>query len=198
MNESQNMSITASLMIEYTYCPRFLYYMKVLDILQEEAGRFKVQKGREVHREKALTNLDYKRKKIEVAQKIVEEELYSARLQIHGKIDEVLILEDGSAAILDYKYAEFKDKVHETYRSQLTMYASLVEENYKVKVNKGYLVYTRSKNHLVEVEITEKDQKKLHKALKEIDKIINKNFYPGGTKTKSKCDDCCYSNICIK
>ena len=43
--------ITPSDVIEYLYCPRFIYYMKCLDIPKHEDKRYKVVKGREVQRE---------------------------------------------------------------------------------------------------------------------------------------------------
>ena len=64
--ENIKTSITPSLVIEYLYCPRFIYFMKVLEISQNEGSRYKVQKGRDIHTYKSLTNIEYKRKKIGV------------------------------------------------------------------------------------------------------------------------------------
>ncbi len=79
------MSITPSIVIEYLYCPRFIYFMKVLNIAQNEESRYKVTKGREVHRYKELTNIDYLRKQIKVTEKLREQDLYSDRYNIHEK-----------------------------------------------------------------------------------------------------------------
>ena len=49
-------TITPSELIEYTYCPRFIYFMVTLDIPQREEKRFKVMKGRDVHKQKAAEN----------------------------------------------------------------------------------------------------------------------------------------------
>lgn len=198
MPEIMSLSITPSLMIEFLFCPRFIYFMEVMNIRQEEQERYKVQKGREVHKFKSLTNIDYSRKKINVKEKLINQEFYSEKLQIHGKIDEVLILEDGTIAILDYKYAEYKDKIFNTYKTQLLMYSLLAEEKLKKPSNKGFLVYTRSKNHIEEIVFQKKDREELEKNLETLKKIILKNYYPKGTPSKLKCDDCCYSNICIK
>ena len=50
-------------MIEFLYCKRFIYYMKCLGIKQYEDKRYKVEKGRELHRKKENENKDYLRKK---------------------------------------------------------------------------------------------------------------------------------------
>ena len=48
--------ITPSDMIEFLYCKRFIYYMKCLGIKQYEDKRYKVEKGRELHRKKENEN----------------------------------------------------------------------------------------------------------------------------------------------
>ena len=191
-------SITPSIVIEYLYCARFIYFMKVQNIPQNESSRYKVSEGREVHKYKELTNIDYLRKKIKVTEKIKEQELYSDRSNIHGKIDEILTFDDGTMGALDYKFAEFKDKIYDTYKTQLVIYSILIEENFGKNVNRGYIVYTRSQNHIEEIEITEKDKNEVKNILNEIEKIIKFGYFPKGTKAKSKCDDCCYRNICIQ
>ena len=192
----EKLSITPSIVIEYLYCPRFIYFMKILNIPQNEDRRFKVTKGREVHKFKELTNVDYLRKKLNVIKKWKEEELYSDKYSIHGKIDEILEFNDGSMGALDYKFAEFKDKIFSTYKTQLIMYSLMIEDNFNKEVKKGYIVYTRSKNHVEEIEINHEDKNKLKIILENIMKIIHTGYVPKETKDKSKCNDCCYKNIC--
>jgi len=43
-------SITTSQMLEYLYCPRFTYFEYAMDIPQNEGQRFKVEKGRNIHK----------------------------------------------------------------------------------------------------------------------------------------------------
>jgi len=193
-----NICITPSIIIEYLYCPRFIYFMLVQNIPQNEHSRFKVNKGREIHKYRSLTNKEFLRKKIHVAKKEIEQELYSEIDHLHGKIDEILFLENGEAAVLDYKYAEFKNKIFNTYKMQSVCYAVLVQKNYKVPVKKGYIVYTRSKNKLVEIEYQPKDFENLHSVIANILKIIAKSYFPKKTKYSERCIDCCYSNICVQ
>ncbi|WP_321330369.1 CRISPR-associated protein Cas4 [uncultured Ilyobacter sp.] len=191
-------SITPSLMLEYLYCPRFIYFMKVLHIKQNEETRFKVQKGREIHQHRALTNKDYFRAKIGVVKKEIEQELYSNTYSLHGKIDEILFLDDGSAAPLDYKFAEYKDRIFSTYKTQLIMYSLMIRDNYSIPVDRAYIVYTRSKNKLIEITISKNDYNKVKNHISNILQIINLNFFPKGTRAKNKCIDCCYKNICVQ
>lgn len=50
--ETQGVYITPSEVIEYLYCPRFIYFMNCLGIAQHEDQRFMVLKGREVHEQR--------------------------------------------------------------------------------------------------------------------------------------------------
>lgn len=118
---------------------------------------------------------------------------------LRGRLDEVLRLKDGTYAPLDYKFAEWKNRVFETYRQQLVCYALLIEHNFVgAKVNKGILIYTRSKNKLVEIEINEKDKSAIKKSISEMDEIIGANKFPKATIFKKRCLNCTYRNICIK
>jgi CRISPR-associated exonuclease Cas4 len=182
--ENMSVSITPSLMLEYLYCPRFVYYMEVLHIKQQEDKRMKVKRGREVHKRKSLENRDYKRKKIGVVEKLVEQPLYSDKWHIHGIVDEILILYDGTAAPLDYKFAEYKDKVYKT------------NDKMGYDVNHGYLVYTRSKSHIEEIEIGQKEKDEVLKYTDEILNIIQTGIFPKVKGVKRKCIDCCYRNLC--
>ena len=155
-------SVTASHLLEYLFCPRFTYFEYVLDIPQHEERRFKVEVGRKIHEKVRKVNPDYLRRKIGVKEKLSDVYL-SSDLGLRGIVDEVLFLDDGSGAPLDYKYAEYKDKIFKTYRLQLVFYAQLIKDNFQVPVNRGFIVYTRSKNKLIEVPIHEKDYKELKK-----------------------------------
>ncbi|HKJ32976.1 MAG TPA: CRISPR-associated protein Cas4 [Balneolales bacterium] len=189
-------TITPSEIIEYLYCPRFIYFQNVLNIPQYEEKSYKAIRGRQIHEKKSRINKDYLRKKIGVKEKYQEE--YLTNEYLRGKVDEVLLLNDDTMSLLDYKFAKYKDKIFSTYKTQLYCYAWLIETNYNYPVRKGYLVYTRSQNKLIEVPITEKAKEKVKNCAKEIITIIQKNRFPKATRFKRRCVDCTYRNICIK
>ena len=190
------MTLTPSHIIEYLFCPRFTYFEYVLGIPQYEEKFYKVVKGRDIHALKAIQNIEYLRKRIGVRKKYINQ--YLTNEYLRGEVDEVLELNDGTMAPLDFKFAEYKDRIFDTYKTQLYCYAILIEHNFGKKVERGYLVYTRSMNKLIEIEIAEKDKKRVKKAMLEINEIIGKNFYPKGTKYKKRCVTCTYQNLCTK
>ncbi len=61
---------------------------------------------------------------------------------------------------------------------------------------KGYIIYTRSRNKLIEVPIQDKDFKELEKIISNMLEIIQKCKYPKPTRYKRRCADCCYRNLC--
>ncbi|AKB33704.1 CRISPR-associated RecB family exonuclease Cas4b [Methanosarcina siciliae HI350] len=189
--------IRISDVLEYLFCPRFIYYMYCLDIPQHEEKRFKVLKGREVHETRKLTNRDYVRKKLNCIRKESEVFIASKQHHIKGIVDEVLFLEDGTAAPLEYKFAEYKDKIFKTYKFQLVLQALLIRENYNIKVNRAYICFTRSNSLVKEMGITNSDFKKAEKIIEEIVEIVQKGLYPKTSRSSRKCVDCCYRNICV-
>jgi CRISPR-associated exonuclease Cas4 len=189
-------SITPSHIIEYLFCPRFTWFEYVLRIPQYEEKSHKVMFGRNMHERKAIENKEYLRRRIGVQEKHLNAYLTNAFLR--GEVDEVLILQDGTAAPLDYKFARWEGRLYDTYRTQLACYAWLIEENFGLRVNRGYLVYVRSKNHLEEVPITPADIERVRMVTTAIRDMFEKNLYPKATKFKKKCEHCTYKNICTQ
>ncbi|MGB5928348.1 MAG: Dna2/Cas4 domain-containing protein, partial [Cyclobacteriaceae bacterium] len=74
------------------------------------------------------------------------------------------------------------------------------EENYGGEVNRGYIdiVYTRSKNKLLEVPVARKDVEKVKAAADSIQTIIRGKTYPKATKYKKRCLSCTYRNVCTQ
>lgn len=189
--------ITPSEVIEYLFCPRFIFYMNVLCISQHEEQRYKVLKGRELHERKERVNREYLRKKLGVMAKDILVYLASDRYHLKGVVDEVLSLEDGTLAPLDYKFAEYKDFHYRTHKYQSVLYGLLIKDNYGQEVKKGYVCYVRSRHKVKEIVFCQKDFDEALKIIDEILDIIQKGFYPKKTSYSARCIDCCYKNICV-
>lgn len=198
MSEEPGFFVTASLLLEYLFCPRFIYFMNCLCIKQNEDKRFKVLKGRETHDGRERENVDYLRKRIGCVGKETGVHMASAKYHIKGTVDEALALSDGTMAPLDYKYAEYRGTVFRTQRYQSVFYGLLIKENYGAEVQRGFICYTRSRNYLAEIEMAEKDFSDLQLMIEEILDITRKCYYPKGTPHAAQCVDCCYRRICVK
>lgn len=190
--------ITPSEVIEFVYCPRFTYFLNCLDISQNEHLRYKVLKGREIHERKEKTNTDYLRKRLGVIKKELSVYLASQKYKVRGVVDEVLFLNDGTLAPLDYKYTEYTDFTFKTHKIQSILYALLIKENYESEVKKGFICYVKNGNNVKEIMYNENDFVEAINIVKRIFKIIDKGYFPERTKNEMRCLDCCYRNICPK
>ncbi len=190
--------LTPSEIIEYLFCPRFIYFIHCLNIPQHEEQRFKVLLGRELHEKKAKSNKDYLRKKIGCLKRENLVYLVSERYHLKGEVDEVLLLEDNTRAPLDYKFTEYKGRLYRTHKIQSILYALLIMDNYACKVKKGFLCYVRSKTLLKEIIFQDRDFEIINDIIKAMIFIIQNGYFPNATPYKVRCIDCCYKNICLK
>jgi CRISPR-associated exonuclease Cas4 len=195
MDTQAGVLITPSDIIEYLFCRRFIYFMYSAGIPQFEERRYKVQRGRQVHEIRQQRNTEYLWRKIGCVGREMSIYLSSSKYHLRGIVDEVLMLEDGTRAPMDYKFAEYRDKIFNTHKFQTVCYGMLIRENYQCEVNRGYLLYTRS-NTFKEIPITDNDEKKLMDIIDEILYIINDGYYPNRTTSTTRCADCTYKNIC--
>lgn len=189
--------LTPSEIIEHIWCPRFTYFMNVLMIPQFEDRRYKVLKGREVHKRRKQENKDYLRRKIKVKKKDLNVYLASPKLKIRGIVDEVLTLEDDSMAPLDYKYTSYQERAFQTHSIQVILYGLLIEETYQTEVRGGYVAYIRGGSKLVEVPLKLDSRLYVKKLINDIFGIIASGKLPRKTSAKNRCTDCCYKNICV-
>lgn len=195
--ETQGIYITPSEIIEYLYCPRFIYFMNCLGIEQHEELRYKVLKGREVHEQRRRMNPDYLRRRLGCMGKDMDVYMFSDTYHIKGKVDEVLYLTDGTLAPLDYKYAEYKEGLYRTHKYQSVLYAMLICQTYGKEVVRGFICYIRSKNKIVEISYTQKDFTTAQEIVNNILEIMQTGYFPKKTSFRIRCVDCCYRNICV-
>lgn len=190
--------VTPSEVLEYLYCPRFIYFMTCLCIPQHEELRYKVLMGRQLHEKRARLNKNYLLRKIGCIDKEVDVYLSSEQYHVKGEVDEVLFLDDGTCAPLDYKFAEYKDKTFLNHKFQSVLYALLIKENFHREVIRGYICYVRSRNLLKIIQYSNDDFERGIEIIGEILSISQGNKFPTATRYKIRCIDCCYRNICVK
>lgn len=203
MNDNQvftreDVYIWPSDVLEYLFCPRFIYYERVMLIPQHEELRAKVIEGRDIHKKKQIQNPEYLRKKIGVIDKKENVWMSSTKYRFKGIVDEVLFLSDGTASPLDYKFAQWNERIYRTHRIQSCLYAILIKENFNIDVKRGFIVYIRSKNHLETIEFLPQHFDYAIEVVNDIFEVIKKGKFPKRTRDRIKCIDCCYKNICIQ
>src|SRR5205814_1241467 len=103
---------------------------------------------------------------------------------------------DGTAGPLDYKFARDPGRVYATLRLQSAIYALLIGENYGVPGRRGYQVYTRSRNRVVEVGYDAEDFRRIGRVVGELVAVIGRGKLPRRAPA-GRCADCCYRPICV-
>ena len=197
MDTETSPMLTPSEVVEHIWCPRFTYFMNVLMIPQFEDRRYKVLKGREVHKRREKENRDYLRKKLGVVNKEQAVYLASPKVRVRGIVDEVLFLDDGTMAPLDFKYTEYQERAFRTHAIQVTLYGLLIEEVYQAEVIRGYVAYIRGGSKVLEVPLSDEIREATGQILDDIFSIIHTGKLPRKTANKNHCIDCCYKNICV-
>lgn len=184
--------ITVTDIVEYTYCPKFSYFQKVMEIPQFEKKRGTVLKGRQVHTEREKRNRGYLPAQFRGGKKFIERTFFSKKLNLVGKADQV-ILQDGHAVLYERKYS--KEFISDTLLVQLGLLAMLITEGTGEVCDKAIVEFIRSNNKQVEIPITPKI---LQFAKSQFDNFIDtvKNGEMPFSRYSNKCVDCCYKRIC--
>jgi len=190
--------LTVSQIMEYYFCPRFIYFIHCLNIPQHEELRYKVLVGRELHRKRQRTNPCYLWRKLKCVERYNDVHLFSHRYKIKGVVDVVLVLSDGTAAPLDFKFATFNKTIYRTHKYQSLLYGIMITEMFSYPVSRGFVCYTRSGNLIKTIAFSPHDLHTVRADIQKIKNIITTGRLPSKRSGTARCIDCCYKNICPK
>jgi CRISPR-associated exonuclease Cas4 len=188
--------LTPSDLLEHLFCGRFTYFERHLALPEFQERREKVRRGRALHEVREATNRAHLRKRLGVVEKRIDVSLASPRHHLRGRLDELLFFADGSAGPLDYKFSRDPGRVYTTLRLQSAIYALLIHETFGVPVRRGYVVYTRSRNRVVELSYDPTDFQRIGRTVREMVAILTHGQLPSRAPA-SHCADCCYRFICV-
>lgn len=197
MSEEEEL-LTVSDIKHYVYCPRTIYFDKVLHA--EEKILSQQQTSGEAHdeiRKKDLRRVGaiYYSKELKDAKKIFGLDLSSVRLGLKGSLD-CLIVSGKEHIPADYKLMRSnKGKVWLDHKYQLVAYALLVEENYDTVVKRGFVYYVPEKR-VIEVRITESMKSYVVKVINDIRAIVREGYLPPVRVPLKKSLGCGFYWIC--
>lgn len=190
----RNDKITAADLMNYEYCPRIVYFTRVLKLPQTKSAKQKkgLEKDfnfkKDTNRNKIIKgkshNSDVKRK-------------YNVSLQTEEfatKIDCLMINERLREAYpLQLKYAKKPScQYYKTQKLQLLFEAMLIEKVLGYNVPYGYIKYELS-GDLIRIEL--KDKQEMFETIEKVKFIIKNEIYPPATKYKKRLVDNCYRGI---
>ncbi|MEW6063025.1 MAG: Dna2/Cas4 domain-containing protein [Nanoarchaeota archaeon] len=188
------LKITAADLMNYEYCPRIVYFTRVLKLPQTKSAKQKkgLEKDftfkKDTNRNKIIKGKSYNPKLIKKYNISLETEEYAT------KIDCLLINEDKKEAYpLQLKYARKPRCVfYRTQKLQLMFEAMLIETVFGYKTPYGYIKYELS-GDLIKVNL--ENRHLLFKTIEKVKNIIKNEIYPEATKYKRRLIDNCFRRI---
>ena len=191
--------------IDYIYCPRIIYYEKTLKISGNKMKAFKEEEKKRLEgkgminrrwiwdrlklRKQSINNLE------QWNNKEFSKELYSQKYHFHGKLDEILYLEEGTIVPLYYHNSKYTAREDNQYKNLMTLFFMLIEENYNINSQKGYILFLNG-HSLKKIECTTKDFESMKQYINETLNLIETEKYPLEAEGGTKCRDCYYKKIC--
>ncbi|MCX8159141.1 MAG: CRISPR-associated protein Cas4 [Candidatus Pacearchaeota archaeon] len=183
--------ITAADIMNYEYCPRIVYFTKVLKLPQTKSAKQKKGLEKDFSFKK-----DSSRNKIlkNNFQNLILKRKYNLSLETEEfatKIDCLFINEQNKEAYpLQLKYGQKpKFGYYRTQKLQLLFEAMLIEKVLGYKVPYGYIKYILS-NDLIKISLINKEE--LFQTIEKVKEIIKNEIYPKATKYKKRIVDNCY------
>lgn len=187
-----SLALRVSDLKQYAYCPRIVYYQHLMPVDWEPT--YKMTHGKEAHA--ALEALERRRKLkaygLEAGERIFNLWLSSPSLGLSGKLDLLIRTEHGVYPV-DFKYTEGRPS--RNHFLQLAAYALLVEERYRVTVERGFLYLIPLKD-VVEVKITGSLKQEVLETIQRIREMVRREAIPPPTPVRARCTDCEYQNYC--
>ncbi len=179
----------------WAYCERVVFYHRVMP----EAAPMTSKMRSGLQAQELVEGLELRRTLerygFDGARKVFGSWLSSESLGLTGRVDLMLIKEDGSeAAIVDYKLTS--GEPGDNHRMQLHGYAMLVERaNPGVRVSRAFL-YRIPDDRVFAIPIEEEWRKRVAGAVNGIREMVREQALPVATTVRGRCEDCEFANYC--
>jgi CRISPR-associated exonuclease Cas4 len=176
---------------DYAYCPRVVYFTRVLHLRERVTEA--MEYGKEQQGEVPLAPL---MPRLRPAKVMKEVELTSYRLKLTGKVDAIVVTRHGEYVPVDVKWSEPQaERPRRQHKAQLAAYALLIEEGFKTTVKRAMIYYSRA-GKLVQVALTDHDKRQVKQFVDRIYEVIRREELPEVRKSEEQCRDCGYRMYC--
>jgi CRISPR-associated exonuclease Cas4 len=193
--EGMNLPWRVTDLKQYVYCPRVLYFHSCLPRVRPTTYKMEAsieahETAQELERRRSLRAYGLKE-----GARHTNVWLASERLGMRGEVD--LVIETGAggereAIPVDYKLST---KVADHFRLQLTAYAVMLEDEWGMRVRRGFL-YLIPLRRAKEVIVTARLRSSLDKALDVMNAGLLKETMPPPARQRAKCVACEFRRFC--
>lgn len=183
--------VTISLLKQYTYCPRIVFYETCMPGVRPRT--YKMLAGVDAHereRQRAArrTMSAYQ---VPEGERRFDVRVVSPQLQMSGLIDEVVLTPD-EAIVVDYKMANW---VGDNHLIQLGAYGLLAEMAFKLPVVRGF-IYLLNTRRFESVAIDATLRNSVLEVLNAVQYIRFREYMPPPIDQASKCTSCEFLRFC--
>jgi len=193
-------SVSVTDLKHYFYCPRIVYFEKVLHV-KPILGSQQIDSGERheeyVKKENRRKDAVYYSPDFMGASKMFFVPLYSHRLKLSGTVDLIIRTRDGEYVPVDYKnMMSNRGRVWSDHKYQLTAYALLIDEVFDTCVKRGFINYIPEEK-VMELEITRSMKVFVKRVLGDVEKIIREEKLPPIKVSRRKCvGGCGFKFLC--
>ncbi|MDR2204355.1 MAG: CRISPR-associated protein Cas4 [Nitrososphaerota archaeon] len=185
---------------QYIYCPRIVYFDRVLHAKQIFGSQ--QNDSKKLH-EQYITKEHNRKDAIHYSHELVNAEKYmyttlcSNKYELQGNIDCIIKTTKNEYIPVDYKNMKSnKGKTHIQHKYQLVGYALLIEDNYNTIVKQAFIEYIPEKI-VIQFEITPTMKTFVKRIIGHIKQIIQEEELPPIRTAEHKCrGGCGHKQIC--
>jgi CRISPR-associated exonuclease Cas4 len=187
-------SVSVTDIKHYIYCPRLIYFDKVLHATPISGSQ--QEDSKELHEDyvkKELRRKDavYYSPEFVGAEKLLFTPFSSGVLELQGNVDCIIRTAREEYIPVEYKnMSSDKGKVCMDHKYQLVGYALLIEENFETVVKRGFVNYI-PETLILQIEITPTMKSYVKRVLGHIKRIIKDEELPPIRVAKQKCAGGC-------
>jgi CRISPR-associated exonuclease Cas4 len=188
----ESLTITATDLKQWAYCPRIPYYRHVLPV--RSTPTYRMRRGRDI--QAAVEALERRRGFRAYGMRQGERHfglwLHSERLGVSGKLDLLIITSDACFPV-DFKDTEGGPR--RNHRLQLAAYSMLAEEAFHRPVPDAF-IYLVPEKRVVELALTEADRDWVGESTDAMRRMIRREEMPPATAVRARCSPCEFRNYC--
>lgn len=187
----QEEAVTISLLKQYAYCPRVVYYETCTPKVRPVT--YKMLAGNNAHdRERSRaarrTMFAYQ---VPAGERHFDVRLVSPELGLAGLVDEVVTTPD-EALVVDYKMSDWAGDNH---LIQVAAYSLLVEAGFNLPVKRSF-IYLMKVRRFEEVPVDSGLRNSVLETLQNIRQIRDCEYMPPPVEAKNKCLSCEFRRFC--
>lgn len=163
-----------------------------MGLKQYEERRGTVLAGRALHQKHEKENRSYVPAGLS-GKKLIGLHLYSGKLGLSGKIDEVIDA-DEEIILVERKYSDYVI-IGDTLKTQIGLLALLLEENLGKPVRRARVIFAKEDWKMSEVLLDESIRNFALRMLQEVKEVIKSGTDPPESPDR-RCHDCCFRKVC--